>query len=55
MIGDSLYKDIKGGNEVGLFTIQKIHDEVDINKNDSNKPKVVIENYKDLINLYNSV
>jgi len=55
MIGDSIYKDIKGGNEMGLFTIQKIHDEVNVNNDDSNKPNVVIETYKDLINLYNSV
>ena len=55
MIGDNLINDIQGGNEVGLFTIQKIHEDIDIKKNNSNKPGVVVENYKDLINLYNSI
>ena len=55
MIGDNLINDIQGGNEVGLFTIQKIHEDIDIKKNNSIKPRVVVENYKDLINLYNSI
>jgi FMN phosphatase YigB (HAD superfamily) len=55
MIGDNPVNDIQGGNDVGLFTILKINNDGDLEKDNFNKPNLVVENYKDLITLYNSI